>query len=225
MDKQEVKLEITADGSHTLYVPYLDEHYHSVNGSIQESLHVYITAGLHHILNKKEINILEVGFGTGLNAFLTLVNQASSATINYVASELYPLSSDIVRKINYPQYIPGGDAELFYKLHRAEWEIIQEITSTFFLKKVKTDFSNWSEDIALGLFDLIYFDAFAPEKQPEMWTQKLFDILYKHTSEKGVLVTYCAKGSVRRMLQNSGYQVERLPGPKGKREILRATRF
>lgn len=221
-EAERVYLEKTADGSDTLFVPALNEHYHSVNGAIQESNHVFIEAGLKQ-LSKDNIKILEIGFGTGLNAFLTLLYAGkNNKEIFYTGLELYPLSLDLIQQLNYTQKLDESEKKLFLKMHDVAWGQSEKITNSFQLAKYKRDFSIL--DIDLGIFDLIYFDAFAPDKQSEMWTQDIFDYLYQHTSEGGILTTYCAKGIVRRMLQQSGYLVERLPGPPGKREMLRATK-
>jgi tRNA U34 5-methylaminomethyl-2-thiouridine-forming methyltransferase MnmC len=216
------RIEQTADGSHTLYVPELDEHYHSVNGAVQESLHVFIDAGLKQLSSSK-INILEIGFGTGLNAFLTfLYASKTQANIVYTALELYPLPPDIICRLNYTTGHPSEEAAVFAKLHEADWNKPVLISPAFTLEKRLSDLTCLDGMGTDELFDLIYFDAFAPDKQPEMWTQAIFSYLYKHTATDGVLTTYCAKGCVRRMLQLAGYTVERLPGPPGKREMLRA---
>lgn len=218
------KLEVTADGSHTLFVPALDEHYHSVNGAIQESFHIFIDAGLHHS-KKEDISIFEVGFGTGLNAFLTFVDSNQSGkTIHYTTVESYPLSDSIVRELNYTQRYAEEMQEYFYKLHQAEWNKEVRISENFYLTKLQADFTSFDFSLIDNPVDIIYFDAFAPDKQPDMWTQDIFNNLYKITAEDGILVTYCAKGVVRRMMQQGGYKVERLPGPPGKREMLRATK-
>ena len=224
--EQEVKIESTADGSHTLFVPSLNEHYHSVNGAKQESDHIYIKAGLLHSL-KDDIKILEIGFGTGLNAYLSLqLTQNTAKRIDYTSLELYPLSMDIVGQLNYVESGEPEDKEYFTQLHACDWSKRNEITSSFYLTKIQTDFSKLDFPLYLDTtFDVIYFDAFAPEKQSEMWSQRIFDTLYTLTNKEGILTTYCAKGVVRRMLLQAGYNVERLAGPPGKREILRATKL
>lgn len=215
------EIELTADGSHTLFVPELDEHYHSINGAIQESEHIYINAGL-HCCSKKEIYIFEVGFGTGLNAFLTLLDaQNSEKVIHYISIEKYPLSDSITSKLNYGQ----KDQNLFNILHQSLWNQEIEITPNFFLTKIEADFTSFDFDRIKYPIDVIYFDAFAPQKQSDMWSLSLFSKLYGISNNDAILVTYCAKGIVRRMLQEVGYTVERLPGPPGKREILRARKL
>lgn len=213
------ELQETADGSHTLFIPQMDEHYHSVNGAVQESRHVFIEAGLHH-QDKKDITVFEIGFGTGLNAFLTLLDaEDKNCKIDYYSVELYPLEPEIVQALNYGELICPEKKDLFYALHAAAWDKTEYITDYFTLHKIHGDNNNCllPDDI-----DLVYFDAFAPDKQPEMWNQEIFDKLYAHMSEGGILTTYCAKGVVRRVMQKAGYSVERIPGPPGKREMLRA---
>lgn len=213
------ELQQTADGSHTLFIPEMDEHYHSVNGAVQESRHVFIEAGLHR-LSKKDLTVFEIGFGTGLNAFLTLLDaENSGCRIHYYAVELYPLDKQLIKALNYATVICREKQEQFAALHEAAWNETVRITDHFALHKIQGDSNNC--ELPEGI-DLVYFDAFAPDKQPEMWNQEIFDKLYAQMSEGGILTTYCAKGVVRRMMQKAGYSVERIPGPPGKREMLRA---
>lgn len=215
----------TEDGSHSLYVPHLEEHYHSTHGAIQESHHVYICAGFGSCTNE-HINVLEVGFGTGLNAFLTLLKaEERNATVNYTSLELYPLEMEIVQQLNYTKHLTDkAKAQLFLTMHSAAWDEPIRITPNFSLHKIEIDFSNPHNLKTSTLFDVIYFDAFGPDKQPEMWSQQAFDKLYALCNTDAVITTYCAKGTVRRMLQSAGFTVERLPGPPGKREILRGVK-
>ncbi|MCD7849409.1 MAG: tRNA (5-methylaminomethyl-2-thiouridine)(34)-methyltransferase MnmD [Parabacteroides sp.] len=216
------ELQQTADGSHTLFIPEMDEHYHSVNGALQESRHVFIEAGLHR-QTKKDITVFEVGFGTGLNALLTLLDaEESDRAVNYYSIELYPLEPALVQALNYGEMVCPEKESLFRALHAAAWNEAAAITERFTLYKIQGD-SNTC-DLPDGI-DLVYFDAFAPDKQPEMWNQEIFDRLYAHMAEGGILTTYCAKGVVRRMMQKAGYSVERIPGPPGKREMLRAMKL
>lgn len=217
-----IEFEITEDGSHTLFVPELNEHYHSTHGAIQESMHVFIDAGLRHCV-KSEIKVLEIGFGTGLNAFLTLLEaERTGRKIDYTTLEFYPLSIIDAEKLNYVELTDSTKKDVFRELHKVEWGKWSQLTLYFSLLKMKFDFSKPSDFDTENKFDVIFFDAFAPEKQPEMWVQEIFDKIYSISSENAILTTYCAKGSVRRMLQTAGFVVERLPGPPGKREILRA---
>ena len=217
-----MKLEQTADGSYTLYVPELDEHYHSVKGALTESKHIFIDMGLKHS-SVTSPHILEIGLGTGLNCVLTLLEaKESQRHVYYTGIERYPLNEDIIRKLNYPSIIGKECEEDYFAIHQAPWEEDVCLSPWFTLHKMEGDFTHYSFE---QKYDIIYFDAFAPEKQPEMWEQSLFDNLYQVLNEGGILTTYCAKGVVRRMLQTAGFKVERLPGPPGgKREILRATK-
>ncbi len=224
-----MELERTADGSFTLYVPELDEHYHSVKGAMTESQHIFIEMGLKHS-TVSEPRILEIGLGTGLNAFLTLITaEETQRNVHYTGIERYPLAEETLRQLDYPRIIGKQHEEDYFAIHQAPWETETAISPRFTLHKIEGDFTRLfcSADVAqseLG-YDIIYFDAFAPEKQPEMWEQSLFNTLYKVLNDGGILTTYCAKGVVRRMLQSAGFTVERLPGPPGgKREILRARR-
>lgn len=216
------ELQMTADGSHTLFIPEMDEHYHSVNGAVQESRHVFLEAGLHH-QRKQHISVLEIGFGTGLNAFLTLLDaEATRRFVHYYSFELYPLDASFVEHLNYGKLISPEHAGYFPALHAAAWNEPVNITDHFILHKIQGD-SNRSE--LPKEIDLVYFDAFAPDKQPEMWNQDIFNKLFASMNEGGILTTYCAKGVVRRILKEAGYTVERIPGPPGKREMLRAVKL
>lgn len=217
-----MELEQTADGSYTLYVPELDEHYHSVKGALTESQHIFIEMGLKHS-PVSEPRILEIGLGTGLNAFLTLnAAEETQRKVHYTGIERYPLTEETVRRLNYPAIIGKGHEPEYYAIHQAPWGTDTALSAWFTLHKIEGDFTHYTFNKG---YDVIYFDAFAPEKQPEMWEQTLFDSLYEVLNEGGILTTYCAKGVVRRMLQTAGFTVERLPGPPGgKREILRATK-
>lgn len=217
-----MKLEQTADGSFTLYVPELDEHYHSVKGALTESQHIFIDMGLKHSQATNPY-ILEIGLGTGLNCFLTyLTSKETGQAIHYTGIERFPLSEEVIDQLDYTTLIGKGEKEVYQAIHQAAWNKEVQLSPHFSLHKIEGDFTQYS---FLGKYDLIYFDAFAPEKQPEMWEQPLFDMLYELLNPGGILTTYCAKGVVRRMLQAAGFTVERLAGPPGgKREILRATK-
>lgn len=217
-----IQIEQTADGSRTLFVPELNEHYHSIKGALTESEHIFIHMGLEHTETQSP-HVLEIGFGTGLNAFLTLLKaDTDRRNIHYTTLERYPVTPEVIQQLEYPELICPERKTDFYALHEASWQTDVRLTPYFTLHKVETDFTSYAFP---ATYDVAYFDAFAPEKQPEMWTQPLFDTLYQHLNPHGILVTYCAKGAVRRMLQAAGFTVERLPGPPGgKREILRATK-
>ncbi len=220
--QQKTIIETTADGLPTLYLPELDEHYHSIKGALTEARHVYIDMAL-RVAEAKPLRVLEIGFGTGLNAFLTwLVSQDEERPIDYTSFELFPLATELALQLNYPRFIAPEAMPLFEELHRCEWERRVALSSTFSLCKRCADFT--SAELTEH-YDVVYFDAFAPEKQPEMWSEALFQKLYEHLTLGGLLTTYCAKGEIRRRLQTCGFRVERLPGPpNGKREILRATK-
>ena len=217
-----MKIEKTADGSYTLYIPEMDEHFHSVKGALTVSQHIFIDMGLKHS-NVTEPRILEIGLGTGLNCFLTfLASEATGRKVYYTGIERYPLSMDVLRQLNYPIHIHQGYENEYYAIHQAEWGKDIPLSPKFTIHKIEGDFTTYRFEKG---YDIIYFDAFAPDKQPEMWEQSLFDSLYEILNDGGILTTYCAKGVVRRMLQTAGFIVERLPGPPGgKREILRATK-
>lgn len=213
------ELKITEDGSHTLYVPEIDECYHSTHGSIQESQMIFIQYGFSEC-GKDEINVLEIGFGTGLNAFLTLVEaEKTRKKVNYTGLELFPVENSKAVSLNYPERIENSKRTDFEKIHASDWNKTVEITPNFNLKKMEIDFTkaDFTEK-----FDVIYFDAFSPEKQPEMWTSELFEKLYLCSSKNAVLTTYCCKGTVKRAMKKAGFLIEKLAGPIGKREVLRA---
>lgn len=212
--------EQTDDGSFTLYVPNIDEHYHSTKGAVTEAQHIFINQGLLH-RGKTHLKVLEVGFGTGLNALETIkAAKKHQLHIEYHTLELHPLGWDDVKELNYSQ------SEYYREIIDSKWDVPVDITSYFNISKYIFDFTQLNNFNSTKDFDVIYFDAFAPEKQPEMWNQQLFDRLYVLLADGGLLTTYCAKGVVRRMLQTSKFQVERIPGPpNGKREILRANKI
>lgn len=218
---QPLQIKVTLDGSHSLLQPDINETYHSTNGAIQESEHIFIQYGLNEC-KKDTITILEIGFGTGLNAFLTLLrSEQYNKKINYIALEKHPLTATLAEQLNYAQLTDSSRKADFLELHRSYWNKPNKITNDFSLLKLSTDFTTWQPTT---YFDVIYFDAFSPEKQPEMWTEDMFRKIYTHSNLGAVLTTYCAKGAVRRAMQSAGFGVERLPGPIGKREILRATK-
>lgn len=222
----------TADGSHSIYVNDLDENYHSIHGAIQESKHVFIQTGLKHKNSKSNatINILEIGFGTGLNAILTLLEaKKMNLSINYTSLEAFPLEKELVNVLNYISLISETEnieeqelRGIFNQLHDCTWEKENEIKNYFTLVKIK----NKLQDVTFNSkFDLIYFDAFGPRVQPEMWTEALFMKIFAAMNEQGCLVTYCAKGEVKRTLKKVGFVVETLPGPPRKREMVRGTKL
>ena len=219
MENKQNKLLITEDGSHTLYQPNIDESYHSTHGAIQESEFIFIDKALNYSL-KSVVHILEIGFGTGLNALLTYVNAIETKkAIHYTTLELFPIDKDLVTQLNFCKFEMSNYQKVFEEMHAMPWEIEQKLSPTFTFRKINVDFckTNFDEN-----YDIVYFDAFSPEKQPEMWTLEQFKKIYASCNDGAILTTYCAKGYVRRNLINAGFKVERLPGPPGKREILRA---
>lgn len=217
---------LTGDGSHTLKLPGEDEHYHSTYGAMAESVHVFIGAGLKHVMDRDMpmLRILEVGMGTGLNVILSLVEtMAHSIKVRYDALEPVPLDEETWRRLNYPEML-GKQlyGSWFEIIHAGSPEKDIAVTDSFVLHKHETSLQQF--DAGGKRFDLVYFDAFGPEVQSELWTEEIFARLFSMTDAGGVLVTYSAKGSVRRALQSCGFLVERLPGPKGKREMMRAVR-
>jgi tRNA U34 5-methylaminomethyl-2-thiouridine-forming methyltransferase MnmC len=215
---------ITSDGSTTIHLPDWDEQYHSKHGAIQEAYHVFLRAGLDIVsTSAKKIEILEIGFGTGLNTFITfLEGRDKKVEIDYVGVEAYPVAAVEVLKLNYVEELKAtADQDIFDKMHALPWEEKQEISKEFHLTKRKQFFQDITDTEA---FDLIYFDAFGAKNQPELWTEAIFLKMFDAIRKDGVLVTYCAKGSARRAMQAVGFIVERIPGPPGKREMLRATK-
>lgn len=214
------EIQTTADGSHTIYLPELDEHYHSTHGAIQESLHVYINEGLSK-LSKKEVSVLEIGFGTGLNAFLTFgYALQNNIRVHYCSLEKFPLNEQEVSQLNYASEIFPEYAEIFEQIHQAKWNSPEKINDSFVLEKLNVDLLEFDfpEKVA---YDLVYYDAFAPNRQPEMWADPILKKVAETVAENGIWVTYCAKGAVRRALNSFGFAMERIPGPPGKKEILR----
>ena len=217
---------ITADGSTTIHLPEWNEQYHSKHGAIQEAYHVFIKQGLHHFCHLDalpEVAILEIGFGTGLNALITVLEAKKlKVKMNYVGVEAYPVGIDEVLKLNYPKALNIDESEALFKtLHSVNWEEEHIIDSMFSLTKQKKFFEAIDDK---ETFNIIYFDAFGARVQPDLWTEAIFKKMYDALLIGGVLVTYSAKGSVRRAMQHVGFKVEKLPGPPGKREMLRATK-
>jgi tRNA U34 5-methylaminomethyl-2-thiouridine-forming methyltransferase MnmC len=210
----------TSDGSQTLYLPEMDEQYHSVNGAVAEANYVYLDKGFIH--NRcKTPTVFEIGFGTGLNCLLTaLLAEKQKRTTIYYSIEKYPLNREIIQQLNYGTAISPAAEILFNKIHSCEWNTSVHISKYFKLIKLHSDLIN---DNLQGVTncDIIYFDAFGPDKQPKIWQPEIFKKIYAITANNGVFVTYSAKGEVRRQLANCGYKMERLPGPPGKIHMLR----
>ena len=217
---------ITKDGSHTISVPDMNVTYHSVHGAIQESEHVFIKAGLldSGIFDYTGVHqVLEIGFGTGLNALLTLIEADKQKNrIYYTAIEPFPLDESIIMQLNYCEQLNLPHYQrLFEKMHQCDWEEMYEITEHFRLTKHKTSLQEFS---IVKSFSIIYYDAFAPNAQPELWTEKIFEKLYSLLLPEGILVTYCSKGAVQRAMKAAGFTIEKIPGPPGKREMIRAVK-
>ncbi|OAD92131.1 SAM-dependent methyltransferase [Aequorivita soesokkakensis] len=214
----------TGDGSYTLHISEWDEQYHSKHGAIAEALHVFIKEGLYYWLSensKTEISIMEIGFGTGLNAFLTfLESEKNKLKVNYTGVEAYPLILEEIKTLNYTSLLKASE-EIFLQLHTSPWEEKTIISENFNLTKQQKFFS---EITAENTFDLIYFDAFGIRVQPELWTEEIFQKMHNALIPNGALVTYAANGNARRAMQAVGFKVERLAGPPGKKEMLRGTK-
>ncbi len=222
-----LKIIETEDGSSSLYVPSLNETYHSFHGALGESRHVFIKEGLAYwySANKRSnIRILEMGFGTGLNAILTAEYALQqSLPIEYETLEAYPLEPGVVEKLNYPELLQDDSlASIFSNLHTAPWNKAVDINAFFKLHKRHIMAETFIP--ASDYYDVIYFDAFAPNKQAELWTMEVLEKFYNGLAPKGILVTYCAKGQFKRDLKALGFIVETIGGPPGKKEMVRATK-
>lgn len=213
---------ITDDGSTTIRIPDWDENYHSTHGAIQEAKHVFIKNGLDIFKNQDSISILEIGFGTGLNAFITFLETVNKEKVNYVGVEAYPISTEEIAQMNYVTELQAAQYQaIFDKMHACDWESQQKITDNFTLTKRKQFF----QDIAdKEQYDLIYFDAFGFPLQPELWSEDIFKKMYDALLPKGTLVTYACRSSIKNAMLSVGFSIEKLPGAPGKREMLRATK-
>lgn len=218
-EQKHIELQLTEDGSATIFLPEIDEHYHSVKGALTESQHIYRDSAFLYRSDSSQLRLLEVGFGTGLNAVVTAMVADLQHPVHYISLEKYPIDSDTVKALGYDRII---DKDLLHAMHSAKWNETVCITPSFSLEKRLCDYT--ADELPKGI-DVVYFDAFAPEKQPDMWTRIAFERLVAVMNPGAVLTTYCAKGDIRRLLQSLGLAVERIPGPpNGKREILRATK-
>jgi len=212
----------TSDGSDTIFVPELNEHYHSIHGAVQESSYIFIKSGF-DFCKTDPLNIFEVGFGTGLNALLTAIKcMEGDREVNYTSIEKYPIDEITVKTLNHYQFAGESGKEIYNSIHSAKWNERVRICRKFNLMKISGDLTS---DVIKGNYDLIYFDAFGPDKQPEMWTKEIFAALAGLTNKNGILVTYSAKGEVKRNLRACGFEVTLLPGPPGKRQIIRAVKI
>ncbi|MFT4899545.1 MAG: tRNA U34 5-methylaminomethyl-2-thiouridine-forming methyltransferase MnmC [Flavobacteriales bacterium] len=209
----------TKDGSHSLMVPELNEQYHSIHGAQQEAEHVFLKMGLDYF-EKDHLAVFEVGFGTGLNTLLScLWGRRNNVSLDYTSVEKYPVSAKEANQLNYGELVE--QPELFNQLHTCDWEQKVDVTKDFSLSKLKLDLTK--DELPRG-FDVIFFDAFAPNKQPKLWTIEVFEKMYAILNEGGVLVTYCCQGEAKRTMLKAGFKVEKVPGPPGKREMLRAVK-
>lgn len=210
----------TSDGSTTIHIKDWDECYHSKHGAIQEAKHVFVKNGLALLPNQK-VSILEIGFGTGLNAFITFLEaQHFNQIIDYVGVEAYPISQQELDSMNYVEELKVADSiEVFKKMHAVAWDVKNDISNHFALTKRKQFFEE-IDDVAQ--FDLIYFDAFGYRVQPELWSVSVFERMYKALKTNSFLVTYAARGVIKRNMVEVGFTVEKLAGPPGKREMFRA---
>ncbi len=218
MSEPEKKLFQTGDGSFTIHLPGWNESYHSKHGAIQEAYHVFIKNGLDFFSDKESISILEIGFGTGLNTFITLLESDSRVqNIDYTTIEAFPISEDFYTQLNYPEQLNVADRKNdFLNLHLLEWEKKHQISDTFFLQKKRLKF----EEINFkNCFDLIYFDAFGYRVQPELWSLDIFKKMYKALKEQGILTTYACRSLITKNLTQSGFLVRKTSGPIGKREM------
>ncbi|WP_276367714.1 tRNA (5-methylaminomethyl-2-thiouridine)(34)-methyltransferase MnmD [Chryseolinea sp. H1M3-3] len=219
-----LKIITTSDGSHSLLNETLKESYHSVHGALQESLHVFIKKGLEFVSQDRDVplRILEVGFGTGLNALLTLQHAVKhQQNIHFTTIELYPLPEDIWSALNYPTTLDLADE--YREIHHASWGKDQLISNYFTLLKICDSIQD--ARLPINFFDLIYYDAFAPSKQPELWELPVLEKIFGLMKRGGTLATYCAKGQLKRDLKSLGMTVETLPGPPGKKEMVRAVKM
>lgn len=221
----ERKVSVTADGSFTLFDPISGEHYHSMNGAIAESMHVFIQNGLQPaVLQHKKLKVLEYGFGTGLNAILTY-NQLKDggASCEYTTLEAFPLNETEIKQLNFVESVLLKEQELvFEKIHQCPWNTFVRIDKTFSIKKIHIDFREFIPE--REAYNLVFFDAFSPNAQAELWTPRLFGTIFQCLEAQGMLVTYSASGVVKRALREVGFLVKRLPGPPGKRHMLLATK-
>lgn len=213
----------TADGSTTIYLPEWNEHYHSSHGALQEAQHVFIRHGLNPA-SADYLTVFEMGFGTGLNALLTyFAAEKRNQYIHYIGLEAFPPSQEEIQAMNYTSFTTTPEAEeIFQKLHASPWNKAQSLSEHFVLEKLEAKIE--ALDLAANSIDLVYYDAFGPRVQPHLWELSIFQKIYHWMTPGGTLVTYCAKGQVKRDLKSAGFEVEALPGPPGKREMTRAVK-
>lgn len=214
---------ITKDGSTTIHIPDWNENYHSTHGAIQEAKHVFIQNGLDLFHNQNSISILEIGFGTGLNAFITFLETLTKEKVNYVGVEAYPISIEEVKQLNYVSELQSVQyKDIFERMHSSNWEIPQALSSKFTFTKRKQFFQDIEDK---SKYNLIYFDAFGFSLQPELWSETIFKKMYNALLPNGVLVTYASRSVIKNAMISVGFSIEKLPGAPGKREMLRAKKM
>ena len=212
---------LTNDGSTTIYLPQWNESYHSKHGAIQEAYHVFIKNGF-SLFEKRTISILEIGFGTGLNCFITFIEaKKDNQYVDYVGVDAYPVSLEEALQMNYPTTIDECQKDIFRQMHECECEQKNKLSEHFTLTKRKQFFQD-IEDV--NAFDIIYFDAFGFRVQPELWSDKIFVSMFKALKNNGVLVTYACRSSIKNAMLSAGFSVKKLAGAPGKREMLRASK-
>lgn len=215
------KILKTLDGSTTIFVEDMNEPYHSTNGAIQESVHVFVKSNL-ELMRKDSITIFELGFGTGLNALLAYrYAKQNNRKVKYVGIEMYPVELSLILQLNFCDFFTDNEMKIFRIMHEVDWNCFTDVDEIFSMKKLNCDFSNYCHT---DFYDSVFFDAFDPNKQPELWDEHVFSALYQNMNAKSILTTYSAKGIVRRAMQSAGFVVERIPGAPGKREMLRANK-
>jgi tRNA U34 5-methylaminomethyl-2-thiouridine-forming methyltransferase MnmC len=209
----------TKDGSTSLFIPEWNETYHSKNGAIQEAYHVFIKNGL-SIFKGKSVSILEIGFGTGLNAFITsLEAEKNNLPIDYTAVEAFPITIEEIDAMNFALKIDSNKTNIFIAIHQLNWEVKNQVCDNFYLTKRKQFFQDINDK---EYFDIIYFDAFSFDVQPELWSEAIFTKMHTALKTNGILVTYACRTIIKQAMISAGFSIEKLPGAPGKREMLRA---
>ena len=209
-------LVTTADGSTSIYIPEMNEHYHSSKGAVQEALHVFLEHGI-KLAEEGSLNIFELGFGTGLNALISMIHSSKGKKINYHSIEAYPVDSELIKGVNYCNFLGDEYKNKFDFMHHCDWEKEIEITSDFKLKKIHAKIEDYS--LESDFYDVVFYDAFGPRAQSEMWEMDVLQKMYDGLKVGGKLVTYCAQGQFKRNLKALGFEVKAFPGPPGKREM------
>lgn len=216
----EQQIITTSDGSKTIYLPDLDETYHSSHGAVQEAIHVFMKHGIQST-EQNEIRVFEMGFGTGLNAFLSYVeSEKLGKNIHYSGIEAYPVAFDIAMQMDYCSLIGKEHQSKFEQLHKADWNTTTQLSDVFSFEKIHAKIEDYYP--SKEQFDVVFYDAFGPRAQENMWKPEILQKMYDLLRSNGFLVTYCAKGQVKRDLKSLGFEIEPLPGPPGKREMTRA---